>query len=245
MREELSRAEIQSRACTILKKVYGRDYQLGRRADVKSLVHTFVKNEWLKFDDGVDLKKADPRGRALGCFMIKPNTIWLDKSLKSHPRYEFTLAHEIGHFCLHRPYMKDLARKRRRPLPKDTEDTIDSDEPVNYRFSRRTELEWVEWQANQFAMMLLYPKQELFSKISEVQEALGVIRCRGGVYLDDNLYSMADASQVLSCLTAEHFVSRSLMWNHLKYTGLLVDVRKKSRPTKARDIMSSSLFELR
>jgi Zn-dependent peptidase ImmA (M78 family) len=75
---------------------------------------------------------------------------------QSNQRQRFTIAHELGHFLLHKP---------------DSEDTVfvDKDFIVKYRSNKAyTEIELrQEQEANAFAASLLMPKDLLFEELSK------------------------------------------------------------------------------
>lgn len=73
---------------------------------------------------------------------------------KRPARYRFTLAHEVGHFVLH----KDLIRKIHPKSIHDWKDFILRVDPDVYS--------WLEWQAYTFAGLLLVPRKFLFKDFS-------------------------------------------------------------------------------
>jgi hypothetical protein len=101
---------------------------------------------------GLSMNYADLRHRfgergLLGATVVPERAIYIDKSLdpthfpEREGRYNFTLAHEIGHWCLHRLSAPDR--------PHLLLDSFDCD-PADLHGRR-------EWQANHFASCLLMP----------------------------------------------------------------------------------------
>jgi len=73
-----------------------------------------------------------------------------ESACQSRPgRYRFTLAHEIGHFILH----KDIYEKHKFNTIEDWKKFIENFEEREYR--------WFEWQANEFAGLILVPNHHL------------------------------------------------------------------------------------
>ncbi len=65
---------------------------------------------WLDFDFQTDLG-ASPRGnKVFGAYDMRRRIIFIDRLLDSNgPQFRFTLAHELGHFVLHRSLQLNYA----------------------------------------------------------------------------------------------------------------------------------------
>ena len=86
----------------------------------------------------------------LGQLDLKKNHVILNHTGTQHPeRFRFTMAHELGHFMLHVPWL----HKCNIHSIDDTDETIGSEFWINKEETRR-----LECQANSFAAMLLMPK---------------------------------------------------------------------------------------
>jgi len=102
-----------------------------------------------------DLKEATGFGDVLGATWIKDRRVVIDTSLDptEYPdqegRCRFTLAHEVGHWQLHRIYFEID------PLQRTIFDTKDSRPSIVCR--RSSSKEPIEWQADVFASYLLMP----------------------------------------------------------------------------------------
>jgi len=83
-------------------------------------------------------------------------SIWVDEYAAVHyeSRYRFTLAHEIGHRVLHRHFYESV----------DFEDAQQWLGVVNS--ISKTDLDQIEFQANEFAGRLLVPRSELSERLS-------------------------------------------------------------------------------
>ena len=75
-------------------------------------------------------------------------------------RLRFSLAHEVGHFVLHRQMFKKISFR----TPQEWKSFI-LDLPEN-------EYRSFEWQANEFAGRLLVPRDELSLRVEEIKEKL-------------------------------------------------------------------------
>ncbi len=101
--------------------------------------------------------------KILGLFITKPrNAIYIDHSLVGTIRFRFTLAHELGHFVLHRKI--DVGGNI----------TDTSDDLLETPAQAQTDRQWAEWQANNFAASLLLPRQSLGTFIFNNAENFGL-----------------------------------------------------------------------
>lgn len=105
---------------------------------------------------GLQLSFEDLRGKldlndVLGATYVKSRRISIDKSLlEDEPRLNFTCAHEIGHWELHRHLVQKAARSGNRYAGQDT------------IFCRiRDAKQPIEWQSDFFAACLLMPEEEV------------------------------------------------------------------------------------
>ena len=161
--------------------------------------------------------------KILGRFDYQPRQILIDKILPSDsPRFRWTLAHEVGHFVLHR-------KLNPRMISRDTPQLVDTREELRFiRTARWSELAWVEWQANQFASGLLLPRAIVFTAVFEVQRQLNIPR-PGSIYLDDQPWNVRDYISILRHVAGKLSVSRTVLRIRLLNLGILTDARRSSR----------------
>lgn len=106
----------------------------------------------------VNLESRLHRKDVLGAIWIEEKRVAIDDSLDptSYPfktgRYRFTLAHEVGHWALHRSYF--FANAQQSSL------FGDASEPSIV--CRDGDSQPIEWQANAFAAHLLMPRQMVY-----------------------------------------------------------------------------------
>ncbi|HBG93422.1 MAG: hypothetical protein A2X54_07730 [Nitrospirae bacterium GWF2_44_13] len=121
--------------------------------------------EIIEFDLGLDIipfpnlqKDFDIDGFISGDL----TSIYVDQFiLTDRPsRYRFTLAHEIGHFVLHKSFMQKI-HPRSVSAWEDFVLTVDVED-----------YEWVEWQAYTFGGIVLVPRKYLLKDIAEQIKAL-------------------------------------------------------------------------
>ena len=155
--EYLSRDQISRRAMDMVQAVFKSAPSSLRPQPVERLIGIFQEKGWLKFSHDEDLGELPGSRKILGEFSVEPFRIKIDRSLSAgSPRFMFTLAHEIGHFCLHRRMIGVGKFISREQLPRDAEDHL------RYReMAALSDLGWAEWQANEFAMALILPQLSL------------------------------------------------------------------------------------
>jgi Zn-dependent peptidase ImmA (M78 family) len=165
----------------------------------------------------------------LGFVDFRKSIIAINRNYDRHQE-RFTIAHEVGHFCLqHDKYLS-------------SENIIESDilelsgSESNFNYGR------LEIQANIFASYLLLPDEKFISKFFEFCSLLG-IRDRGFglIYVDDqavNLHLYIDVTMRLS----EYFdVSQTAVEIKLRNLGLINDQRSKLRKLGTHPIFRTEL----
>jgi Zn-dependent peptidase ImmA (M78 family) len=116
----------------------------------------------LLFDD---LPRVMEHPDVLGAIRFREGEVLVDQSLdptenpQKEGRYRFTVAHEMGHWELHRHTFLQNANQ---PL-------LFDDGPGPTHACRSTSAEPVEWQANTFAGFLLMPKELIFQAWKDQQ----------------------------------------------------------------------------
>jgi len=165
-----------------------------------------------------------PQGRKiLGRYDFQPRQILIDRVLPyDSPRFRWTLCHEIGHLVLHRKIDPKLV-SREKPQFVDTRTQLHF-----IRTANRSELEWIEWQANQFASAMLLPRPILLSALITLQTERGIRRL-GSVYLDDQPWNLTDYATILRDLSRKLNVSRTILRIRMLNLGILVDARRSKR----------------
>jgi len=107
---------------------------------------------------------------------IQERTIGLNSNIIGTNRELFILAHEMGHFILHKKL-------------KIGQISYNNFEDSRFNFqTQKHDLKnpknWIEWQANSFASSLVLPSKVLIAKAFWLQQRLGV--AKGKIYLDDD-----------------------------------------------------------
>lgn len=179
--KHLSRDQLDDAAYSFLYEYSPSALESPQIVDLENLIENKLKID-------IDYKKLDLDGNILGMTVFKSGNIEvfnndikqvirvdentmifnedLAENLKQQGRFRFTLAHEIGHWFLHRHYF--FVDENQLNLF----DEIDNDNFIKCLkrdecdmlvYSNKTDEDWLEWQADNFASSLIMPK-EIFTK---------------------------------------------------------------------------------
>lgn len=165
--EYLTEAQIDAAAAALLQRVFGGPWSERKPVDLDGIVYDYLSpKEGLSFNDDAHLPPEDGEV-VLGKTIPIRSQILLSSALKgdSEPgRARFTLAHEIGHWTLHRRLVLDAIRARQETGPDlFGEGATAPDEFAFVGLNRTTfprscapgAVRREEWQANRFAAALL------------------------------------------------------------------------------------------
>lgn len=158
----------------------------------------------LDFDD---LQKMLGVPDVLGAIWVDKREVFIDQCLDPHEhpemlgRYNFSVGHEIGHWCLHRHYLVNAVNQA---------DMFTGAEPQPEVICRKSQArERVEIQADRFAACLLMPGKMILERFDPAR------------FKSLSLTEVKD--YVLPGLAEEFAVSRSAMLIRLEQLGLLWD----------------------
>lgn len=226
-REVLSRTDIEERVGHML------DYVLPDRGndphppDLQRIVTVLKSRYGVRFSFSNELDKLPTGEQVFGTFSVAPPTICITSLLPMwSPRFRRTLAHELGHLVLHRKMIgtgKFISREK--PI-------VDTAKQLRYRETAElSDLQWVEWQANEFSMCLILPRRYLQGLVCSVQMELRINRNLGTMYLDDQPSNKRDCHKIVGELSERSGAKKALLWRRLRFLGIIEDHQKKrSRP---------------
>ncbi len=178
-----------------------------------------LKNEFgVIFAFEADLGNSPKGYKYRGRFHIPSTTVLIDKSLPmGSPRFNFTLAHEIAHFVLHRKIEFSVVKGEEEKQISDTNrhlilDQIQSDSPRD----------WLEWQANKFASSILLPRFTVPMAVENKQRELGVRRV-GTIFHDNQPDNRIAYHQTIEHLVGIFITSKSAIRLRLRELNILVE----------------------
>lgn len=145
----------------------------------------------------------------LGTLSLRGNLITLSNEIINDVhRRNFTLAHEIGHLCLHRDF-----------LSKHLGDFQEYDERMVATFPDEI-VKRMEMQANFFASYLLMPQSRFMNEIYRLFTKFSITR--GRLYLDHQSCNQRDVNVILGTLSSRFNVSKEAAKMRLLNAGLLI-----------------------
>lgn len=158
--------------------------------------------------------------RILGAFNPKKRIILVDGALKKdEAKFNFTLAHELGHLALHRNLKITYSESNIKPI----------DEPVIDNYSHHHKLEtdqdWMEWQANYYASCLLMPSSIFTKQLIIFQKYIGIAKV-GTIFLDNQECNRKDYNNLIFKLSEYFGVSWSAVEYRLNKLNLINDQRQ-------------------
>lgn len=232
--KRLSKKEISIITEEILNEI---DPGIMTRANKLSIEHLLEKlrtDHGLNFEFEASLKPVG--GKAVfGLFDIRTNTISIDKDIVDTDRFLFLLAHEIGHFFLHREL-------------KINQDVYDRFQDSEYDFLTNKYLlnnhrNWIEWQANHFASSLIMPKRPFIARLMYCQEQLGISK-KGQIFLDEQPVNKQDFIAITDYLLEFYNTTRTSIIYRLEDLELITYARSQNNfRNELRDVAFNSIRE--
>lgn len=145
----------------------------------------------------------------LGYLDIPTKNIYLSSDLEvGCPRYRYVLAHEYGHYVLHR----DILDSKIAVL-------YENDDTLKSFCASNRELRILERQANRFASYLLMPKYEFVKTVLELFHIFDIRR--GYMYVDRQPCNLKDYHCVTSRLSSKFLVSKQAAAYRMIDLGLM------------------------
>lgn len=214
----LRRHDIESIAEQVLLWAKPKHFDEPRLTPLAEIVEKLILKGKMRLCLDRPLGRTPEGKKILGVFLPQLSAIYIDPSIDQNgPRFRFTLAHELGHFVLHRK-LKLLGAG-------DTDNaSIDDsrhDLHGHWRTRPHTDREWLEWQANAFASALLMPRVLLRAAIIDKQKELGISRNLGRIYVDKQWHNVLAYRAIVMYLQSTFIVSRTVVRIRLKNLRLL------------------------
>jgi Zn-dependent peptidase ImmA (M78 family) len=221
-RKHFNALEIENKTIQLLQYYRADYFQYVRPTPLLDIAQFLSQKHDIIFNFETTLGFSENGQRILGAFNPRKRIVLIDSSLKEDEhKFNFTLAHEMGHLALHRNVTikyGDINEKE------EISETID--EFIFGNKKLRTEVEWLEWQANSYASFLLMPKEVFHATVIMKQRELGISRV-GKIYVDEQACNKVDFFNLITLLSAFFKVSRSAVEYRLSKLNLIDDQRKQ------------------
>lgn len=217
-RQILSAGYIEARSEQLLTHFNPKIFEQVKPTHLRDLADFLTRKHQVIFRLEEHLGFSENGERILGAFNPKKRIILVDRSLKADEhKFNFTIAHELGHLALHRN-LKIVYE----------DNSIEPTETINEKLGNskhfKTEADWVEWQANYYASALLMPKQTFIAGLVLQQRQLGISRV-GRIFIDDQRTNQSDYWRLISMLSEFFRVSQAAVEIRLLKLGLVDDHR--------------------
>jgi Zn-dependent peptidase ImmA (M78 family) len=153
----------------------------------------------------------------LGKTQLKPKGLFVDVSLVNDSRFNFVIAHELGHLILHRSV--DIKR-----TGYEEQELVDTEiDFITGKKNLKTARDWLEWQANYFASAILIPRATIMKAVVEKQSEMGIKRHFGQIILEAKPYSVSDYKAIQKHLELVYSVNATNVECRLKDMGILIN----------------------
>jgi hypothetical protein len=228
----MTRRYIGQRVADMLKALFGGNGWDDRYpAPMKRIAELLETRHSVDLDFGNDLGH-EGGNKIYGRFRVRPFRIEVDRSLpRWDPKFRFCLSHEIGHLVLHRKMMGAGMAISTHASPADTATRLRYKE-----MAELSDLDWIEWQANEFAVSLMLPQRFLLWKVVHAQQKLGIVRNLGTIRLDGQPGSMLDMKKIIAAIGLETRIPTGLLLRRLRYLGIIDDQRQSWQQSSVREL---------
>lgn len=228
-----SSLDIQNITIDILNEIDESTLKSALPTSLEKVMDYFKANYQLEFEFEDSIIGANGK-EILGYFDVADNKIRIDKGVVNTERFAFLLAHEIGHFVLHRNLKIDQR------VYENFEDS--KYDFMSNKYLLSNERTWIEWQANEFAANLILPNNSFYYRLIFIQTKLGISPGkRGHIYLDDQPVNQKDYGNIIQYLSEFFRTTPTTIIFKLKSMELITYDRKiDSFESSLRNVMSDS-----
>lgn len=188
-----------------------------RSTDLKDIARFLNEKHGFIFDFTRIIGFAEDGTKILGAFNPKKKLIFVDSSLQADiTKFNFTLAHEIGHLMLHRKltFVYELPGE------------IVGADSIAFKEDNNTDADWMEWQANRFGAALLMPKPIISAKLSQAKQKVGNSSRSDCLFVNDHPQSISEYYFIIADLSNFFGVSHKAVSIRLNTLGMVKDYRQ-------------------
>ncbi len=209
-----SRKDIMTLTENLLNEIDDTILKFSFRTPIDKLIHYLEEKHNVVFDFDNTISELKD---ILGYFDITENKIRIDESIKNTERFAFLLAHEIGHFFLHKNLkINQIAYNNFKDSQYDF---------LSNKYQLNNHKNWIEWQANEFASNLILPNSSFYNRLVHIQAQLGISR-RGHIYLDDQPINRKDFGDITTYLSRFFNTTYTSVIMKLESMNLIIYNRK-------------------
>jgi len=185
---------------------------------IDEFIEFVTKKYGLTIDTKCDLETINGK-KILGYYSVKENKIFMDQSLLLTNQTAFVLGHELGHFFLH----KELTVNQ---------ELYDDFEDSEYNFFAdkhilKNDKNWIEWQANRFAISLFLPSDLFLYYLCEYRKSIGISRYYH-IYLDNQRINQEDYRKTVDHLAYLFGISKTVVRYRIDELKLITHAESKN-----------------
>lgn len=171
----------------------------------------------LSFDFSKRLETVNGKQIA-GFYDVNKKKILIDNSIFKTEKFPFVLGHELGHFFLHCNLIINQERYN------DFEDS-------RYDFFADKHIlmndkNWIEWQANKFAIALFLPKDLFLAHLIAYRKSIGISRANK-IFLDEQKINQQDYYKTVDYLSTYFGISKTSVKYRIEDLELITYAKPK------------------
>ncbi|KAA3595943.1 MAG: ImmA/IrrE family metallo-endopeptidase [Calditrichaeota bacterium] len=212
--KKLSTKQIESHAVSILEKYNN----LSSPIEICSFIEYLKKEFKLKFEFTKNLNSLNGK-KIKGYYDIKKNKVFIDNSIQETNQFPFVLGHELGHFFLHN------GLKMNQEVYNDFEDS--EYDFFTDKFKLENDKNWIEWQANKFAISLFLPKTLFLRELINFRKEMGIKRHPEHIFLDNQIINQKDYKKTVEHLSNYFNTSKISVRFRIEELNLLTNAQNK------------------
>lgn len=224
--KKLSSNQIENLATPILNKYN----KLHSAIEIDEFIEHLISEYGLTFDFSKNLETVSGK-KIAGYFDIESKAILIDNSIFGTEKFPFVLGHELGHYFLHSNLKVNQERYN------DFEDS-------HYDFFAGRHLlvndrNWIEWQANKFAIALFLPKTLFLPHLIACRTSIGISRPQH-IYLDSQSINQQDYYKTVEYLSNYFGISKTSVKFRIEEFELITYEKPKE---DIRSILRRAIYE--
>lgn len=224
--KKLSANQIENLAIPILEK-YNKLYSA---IEIDSFIEHLKEEYGLTFDFSKTLETVNGKQIA-GFYDVEKKEILIDNSIVGTEKFPFVLGHELGHFFLHSNLKINQERYN------DFEDSHYDFFADRHLFTN--DKNWIEWQANKFAIALFLPKLLFLPHLIAYRTSIGISRPHH-IYLDEQKINQQDYYKTVNYLADYFGISKTSVKYRIEEFDLITYVKPKD---DLRNVIRKSFYE--
>ena len=224
--KKLSANQIENLATPILDKYN----KLHSAIEIDSFIEHLKKEYKLTFDFSKNLETVNGK-QIVGFYDVEKKQILIDNSIVGTEKFPFVFGHELGHFFLHSKLKMNQERYN------DFEDS-------HYDFFADRHLltndkNWIEWQANKFAVALFLPKLLFLLHLIAYRTSIGISRPYH-IYLDEQKINQQDYYKTVDYLSDYFGISKTSVKYRIEELELITYAKPKD---DLRNVIRRAFYE--